>query len=84
MVIRIQQPLSPSALQYLSERFAFILAEGKIEQTSALPEEKYDTNLISLPRLVLIPYKNNFGALRQLIDAINLSDQEKESHMPLQ
>ncbi len=74
MVIRIQHPLSASSLSQLNERFSFILIEGKIEQTSALPEEREDTALLSLPRIVLIPFKNNFGVLRQLIDAINASD----------
>lgn len=74
MVIRIQNPLSASSLQHLNEQFAFILFEGRIEQTSALPEEREDTTLLSLPRVVLTPHKNNFGVLRQLIDAINNSE----------
>lgn len=73
MVIRIQSLLSDSSLQALNERFSFILAEGRIEQTSALPEEKDAASLVSLPRIVLSPYKNDFGVLRQLIDAINES-----------
>ncbi len=74
MVIRIQHPLSALSLQQMNEQFAFILLEGRIEQTSALPEERDDTTLLSLPRIVLTPHKNNFGALRQLINAINNSE----------
>jgi uncharacterized protein (TIGR00730 family) len=74
MVIRIQHPLSASSLRHLNDRFSFVLTEGQIEQTSALPEEREDTALLSLPRIVLTPFKNNFGILRQLIDAINASN----------
>ncbi|PWU07226.1 MAG: TIGR00730 family Rossman fold protein [Verrucomicrobia bacterium] len=74
MVIRIQYPLSASSLRHLNQQFAFILSEGEIRQTSALPEEQEDVTLLSLPRIVLTPHKNNFGGLRQLINAINSSE----------
>lgn len=74
MVIRIQYPLSEPTLQQLNRQFASVLSEGQIEQTNALPEEKEDVALLALPRIVLTPYKNDFGALRQLIDAINSSE----------
>ncbi len=71
MVIRINQPLSPRALDELNGKFRAILSDGAIEQRSALPEEKDDTLLADKPRLVLTPAKKDFGLLRLLINEIN-------------
>lgn len=71
MVIRINRPLSASALDQLNGRFREILADGCFEQTGALPEERDDTHLADKPRLVLIPAKKDFGLLRLLINEIN-------------
>jgi hypothetical protein len=71
MVIRLNHPLEPSALDQLNGEFGPILLEEAIKQTSALPEEKDDTHLADKPRLVLVPKKKDFGLLRLLINRLN-------------
>jgi len=72
MVIRIQRRLTPAAITDLNARFDALIASGRIEQTNALPEERDD--YADLPRLVLAPHKRDFGAIRLLLDAINLAE----------
>lgn len=71
MVVRIQRALTPSALADLNSRFASLLADGRIEQTTPLPEERDDQDLAALPRIVLTPHKRDFGSIRLFLDAIN-------------
>src|SRR6266404_13776 len=73
LVLRICQPLSKSAIADLNKNFADLIREGAIVQGSALRQEKNEPEIWNLPRLILTPYRNNFGRLRQLIDAINLA-----------
>jgi uncharacterized protein (TIGR00730 family) len=73
LVFRICQPLSKSAVADLNKNFADLIREGAIVQGSALRQEKNEPEIWNLPRLILTPYRNNFGRLRQLIDAINLA-----------
>jgi hypothetical protein len=72
-VIRINDRLSKKAITNLNQQFADILREGEIVQRSALSQEKNEPEILHLPRLILIPFRNNFGRFRQLIDAINSS-----------
>lgn len=74
LVIRLERPISDTALLALNEKFASLLAHGRITQTSALPEEKDDTHLAHMPRLVLTPVRKEFGLFRLLINHINESD----------
>jgi uncharacterized protein (TIGR00730 family) len=73
LVIRICRPLSKAAVAGLNEKFSDLVREGEIVQGSALPPEKNEPKIWSLPRLILTPYRENFGRFRQLIDAINAS-----------
>ena len=73
LVFRICQPLSKSAVADLNKNFADLIREVAIVQGSALRQEKNEPEIWNLPRLILTPYRNNFGRLRQLIDAINLA-----------
>jgi uncharacterized protein (TIGR00730 family) len=72
-VIRINQPLSKAAIVDLNDRFADIVRRGKIVQGAAVRQEKNEPEVWDLPRLIFTPYKNRFGRIRQLIDAINSS-----------
>lgn len=74
MVIRLQNRLTDESLKSLNEKFRFLLTEGGIIQTSALPEEAADTQLAQLPRLVLNPTKRDFGSLRLLLDTVNTAE----------
>ncbi len=73
LVLRICQPLSKNAIADLNKNFADLIREGAIVQGSALRQEKNEPEICNVPRLILTPYRNNFGRLRQLIDAINLA-----------
>lgn len=76
MVVRLNHPLTAAAVEKLNADFAELLEQGKIVQTKALPEEANEPELADLPRLVLQPYRRNFGRLRVLIDAINAAEAE--------
>jgi hypothetical protein len=65
--------LSKNAIVDLNKQFADILRQGEIVQATALPQEKNEPEIWDLPRLILTPFRNNFGLFRQLIDAINSS-----------
>ena len=76
MVIRILKQLTPAALEDLNKRFGSILIADRIVQTTALPEERDETQLASLPRIVLTPDKHDFGAIRLFLDALNKAETE--------
>jgi hypothetical protein len=61
----------------LDVEFDDIVANGDILMGTALPEEKNEPELASLPRLILTPHRRNFGRFRKLIDAINLAETEE-------
>lgn len=71
LVLRISRPLDEADLDALNVEFADILVDGKIEQMSALPEERNEPELSSLPRLKLHFNRRNLGRLRMMIDRIN-------------
>jgi hypothetical protein len=58
-------------LESINSRFSDILVEGKFTTSDALPEEREDTELASLPRLVFRFNRRSLGRLRQLIDVLN-------------
>ncbi len=71
LVIRLQRPLPEDSVRSLNREFADIVVRGRIEQRSALPVEKDEPEIASLPRLVFEFDRLHFGRLRELIDAIN-------------
>jgi uncharacterized protein (TIGR00730 family) len=73
LVLRISKPLTKNAIVDLNKKFADLVREGEIVQGSALKQEKNEPEIWNLPRIILTPYRNNFGRFRQLIDAINAS-----------
>jgi uncharacterized protein (TIGR00730 family) len=71
LVIRLHQAPTPAELEDLNERFAHLCADGRIEATTALPEEVADGDRAELPRLKLHFASRYYGQLRSLIDALN-------------
>ena len=71
LVIRINRRLSTDAVAQLNKKFSDLVREGEIVQGSALRPEKNEPAIWDLPRLILTPHRDNFGRIRQLIDAIN-------------
>ena len=76
LVLRIYKTLSKNALADLNKRFAGLLREGEIVQSSPLSQERNQPEIAHLPRLILSPHRHEFGRYRQLIDAINLAETE--------
>lgn len=76
MVIRIQKRLTAAAIEKLNTDFQALVAADKITQSEALPEESEDSHLAQHPRIVLIPHRRDFGAIRLFLDAINLAETE--------
>jgi uncharacterized protein (TIGR00730 family) len=67
-VIRLRSSLTDEQLDDLNEKYASIIAEGKIEQRPAFEiEDEY----MDLPRLAFNYTRSHFGRLRQMIDQIN-------------
>ena len=73
LVLRICRPLSKNAIAALNKDFGDLIREGALVQGTALRQEKSEPEIWNLPRLILTPYRNNFGRFRELIDAINNS-----------
>lgn len=71
LVLRLKSPLSPQLLEEVNTRFNDILVEGKFEQSTAFPEEKDESELAELPRLIGHFDRRSLGRLRTLIDYIN-------------
>src|SRR5438045_6748210 len=74
LVIRIARALSAAGVAELDDKFAAVLRRGAIIQGKALPQERNEPEILSLPRLVLTPHRRSFGRFRQLIDAINRAE----------
>lgn len=72
LVIRLKSALSRQQLQELQTRFADILSPGgSMTAGGALEEESDVPEIRHLPRLVVDFNQEDFGRLRQFIDAVN-------------
>ena len=71
LVFRLQRSLSEPLLEEINERFHDILLRGRFAVSGPLPEEREESDLVALPRLVFAFDRRSFGRLRQLIDCIN-------------
>ena len=71
LVLRLSRRPSEAVLATIQEQFADILSTGRFEITGQLPEEKEETALADLPRLVFHYNRYNQGGLWQLIDFLN-------------
>jgi uncharacterized protein (TIGR00730 family) len=71
LVLRLNQPLPDWLLKDINRDFADLLSEGAFESGGALPEERNESDLIHLPRLLFWFNRKNLGRLRQLINTLN-------------
>ena len=74
LVLRLQRRPSEELLDAINSRFADILTRGRFSVSAALPEEKEQSDLAALPRLVCYFDRQSFGRLRRLIDFLNAED----------
>ena len=71
LVLRLQQTPDPTLINDINEQYHNILVDGQFELTRALPIEKDEPELASMPRLVFHFDRRHLGRLRQLIDCLN-------------
>jgi uncharacterized protein (TIGR00730 family) len=71
LVIRLQDKLSDAAFTKLQSEFVDIVKSGEMHQCGPLKEESNEGELAELPRIAFRHGRNDFGRLRQFIDAIN-------------
>ena len=71
LVLRLHHTPTPEELTHLNERFAGMLADGRIELTDPLPEEVLGADRLHLPRIVFVPKQQAVGELHRLIRALN-------------
>ena len=72
LVIRLTSGIEQRKVEELKSRFSDILRpDGEMYLSGPLPEEMDEPEIEHLPRLILNFKRDDFGRLRQLIDAIN-------------
>ena len=71
LVLRLHRLPDAGQLRTIHAEFSDILATGGFQPSGPLPEEKDETALAGLPRLVLQFNRHSYGRLRQLIDRLN-------------
>lgn len=72
LVIRLNSEMPISKLKSLKNRFSDLLvAGGDIVPSRALPQEADEPEIAELPRLLIDFKREDFGRLRQFIDALN-------------
>lgn len=71
LVIRLNHPPSPSAIDALNEDFADIIMGEKIQVIEPTPEEREDSQCLELPRIAFGFNRRDYGRLRQMIDVLN-------------
>ncbi len=74
LILRLRRPIDDAFLAQLNATFADLLVNGAIERTEAHPYEEDEEHLTAHPRLKLHFNRRETGRLRQMIDAINLSE----------
>lgn len=70
LVLRLKCALSDRTLDLLNQEFSDIVVSGRIEESTALPEERND-DTAELPRVAFHFNHRDFGRLHQLIRRIN-------------
>ncbi len=71
LVLRLNRRPSEVMLDAIQTEFADILSEGRFELCGQLAEEREETALAALPRMLFQYNRYNQGRLRQLIDFLN-------------
>ena len=71
LVFRLKRSLEASHVDAINEQFSDILVSGRFQQSAALDEEKSESDLLDLPRLVFAFNRRSAGRLRYLIDYLN-------------
>lgn len=73
LVLRLRRPLKDAQVDQLSDDYADLIVDGKIQQGGPLDGER---DHLHLPRLWFHHTKHGYGRLRAMIDQINMFDME--------
>ncbi len=68
LVMRIRHALTDAQLDAINDEFSRLVADGRMQQGSILPEE---SEHLELPRLYYTSTRRDYGLLRAMIDRIN-------------
>ncbi len=71
LIIRLRRPLPEAALDLLTDEYADLLVEGRIETTETTEPERHDDDHVDLPRIALRFDARSFARLHRLIRRIN-------------
>jgi hypothetical protein len=71
LVIRLNHPPPPSAIDALNADFADIIVGPPVEVIEPTPEEREDNAYLDLPRIAFGFNRRDYGRLRQMIDVLN-------------
>jgi hypothetical protein len=74
LVLRLQRRPSDATFAKIAANFRDILVEGDFKLSGPLPEEKQETDLAHLARLVFRFNRRSLGRLRMLIDVLNADE----------
>lgn len=78
LVLRLNTAPTAAEVEMLNERFGYMLAQGRIERTDALPVERRDGDRVELARVVFTLAPRQVGELHRLISAINELDSAQD------
>ncbi len=82
LVIRLCQDITDRDLLELNRAFKDILVRGEITKSEALPKEKNESHILSLPRLLLYFDQRSYGRLQEFIIALNNCATSHSNSMP--
>jgi uncharacterized protein (TIGR00730 family) len=71
LVFRLHKPPTEALLEEINDRFRDILIDGDFSVGEPLSEERDESHLAAMPRLIFHFNRHDYGRLRQLIDRIN-------------
>ncbi|GAA1934618.1 TIGR00730 family Rossman fold protein [Microbacterium aoyamense] len=71
LVLRLKNEPTDAEIEALNDRFAGLLASGRVERAEPLRSEREDDDRLELPRLVLRLNQFRVGELYRLIRAVN-------------
>jgi conserved hypothetical protein, DprA/Smf-related, family 2 len=71
LVLRLRAEPTDAELEALNAEFGFLIAEGGIERSAPLRQERDDRDKVDLPRIVLTLDQFRVGSLFRLIRALN-------------
>ena len=73
LVLRVKHELADDLVDRLSDEYADLIVDGRIEKVEASKAERSTDDVVDLPRIAFTFNRRSFGRLRALINDINRS-----------